>query len=90
MTREDIIRMAREAGKYDGTTPLERSIVIYAAKSSLFLENFAKLVAESEREACAKLCENVGIEWEDQPEFAQVELATMLDCAVAIRARGNP
>ncbi len=43
----------------------------------------------AEREACAKLCESMAIEWEDQPEFAQVELATMMDCALAIRSRGD-
>lgn len=57
MTRDEIIRMAKEAGQADGTTPLERSIVIYAAKSSLFLEKFAALVAAAEREACAKVAD---------------------------------
>jgi hypothetical protein len=42
-----------------------------------------------EREACAKLCENMSLEWEDQPTIARVELATMMDCALAIRARGE-
>jgi hypothetical protein len=43
----------------------------------------------AEREACAKVCENMAIEWEDQPQFAQIEIATMMDCALAIRARGD-
>ncbi len=59
MTKNEIIRMAKEAGQADGTTPLERSIVIYAAKSSLFLEKFAALIAAAEREACAALCSTV-------------------------------
>lgn len=42
----------------------------------------------SEREACAKVCENMTLEWEDQPSIAQAELATMMDCALAIRSRG--
>ena len=48
MNREDIIRMAREAGFRVNTTEslLEE------------LERFAALVASAEREACAKLCED--------------------------------
>ena len=51
MTREDIIRMAREAGFRVNTTEslLEE------------LERFAALVASAEREACAKLC----ADWSD-------------------------
>ena len=51
MTREDIIRMAREA-KIDqlwGDDPL--------ADWSVELTIFAALVAAAEREACAKVCE---------------------------------
>ena len=78
MTRDDIIRMAKEAGKADGTTPLERSIVLYAAKSSLFLEKYAALVAAAEREACAKVCEEAHWSLDDRNEYA-----------AAIRARGQ-
>ena len=50
MTKDDIIRMAREAGfnwpEIHTTTIEER------------LERFATLVASAEREACAKLCED--------------------------------
>ena len=49
MNREDIIRMAQEAG---WTGPEEN--VTYVA----MLERFANLVAAVEREACAKLCED--------------------------------
>ena len=42
---------------------------------------------KAEREECAKLCESLPIEWEDQPNIAQAELATMMDCALAIRER---
>jgi hypothetical protein len=49
MTRDDIIRMAREAG----IGWLERAEGI-----SEFLERFANLVAAAaEREACAEVCE---------------------------------
>ena len=42
MTRDDIIRMAREAGLSDGVAETVA---------------FANLVAAAEREACAKVCE---------------------------------
>jgi hypothetical protein len=51
MNRDDIIRMAREAG----IGWLERAEGI-----SEFLERFANLVAAAEREACAKVCEAEG------------------------------
>ena len=53
MNREDIIRMAREAGCAlweDGSV-------------SPALERFAALVAAAEREACAKLCYE--LPWKD-------------------------
>ncbi len=45
MNREDIIRMAREAGLLGKPTYING------------LETFAALVASAEREACAKVCE---------------------------------
>ena len=51
------------------------------------IERFAKLVAEHEREQCAKLVESITLEWPDQPEFAQVERTTIQDCAKIIRQR---
>ena len=49
MTREDIIRMAREAG-------LDPDLWNYTDA----FERFAILVAAAEREACAKVCEAAG------------------------------
>ena len=46
MTRDDIIRMAREAG------------ASFETAESMF--RFAALVAAAEREACAGLCESLG------------------------------
>jgi hypothetical protein len=81
MNREDIIRMAREAkGDFDD------GVWLFMPDE---LERFAALVAAEEREACAKVCESLSLEWEDQPNIAQAELATMMDCALAIRARGQ-
>ena len=44
MTREDIVRMAKEAGMESFDICVE-------------LDDFAALVASAEREACAKVCE---------------------------------
>lgn len=51
MTRDDIIRMAKECGNWSGQA---------VEMNDVGLERFAKLVAAAEREACAKLCDEVG------------------------------
>ncbi len=71
MTRDDINRMAWKAGK--GQHTWEGT-----------LEDFARLVAAAEREACAKLCEQVFDEAETPAERSAAEA-----CAYAIRARGG-
>ena len=76
MTRDDIIRMAREAGYGESMSDLHAPA----------LERFAALIAAAEREACAKVCEAEAEKWEgdDGPICAEARL-----CAVAIRARGD-
>jgi virulence-associated protein VapD len=74
MTRDDIIRMAREAG--------------FAIQGDMYgedneiarVERFAKLVEAAEREACAKMCEAI----EDDEFYWGRQYAD------AIRARGAP
>jgi hypothetical protein len=56
MNRDDIIRMAREAGKV-------RPGVEYMPLE--VFERFAKLVAAAEREACAVACDKLGDEYAD-------------------------
>ena len=79
MTRDEIIRMAREAGAFPelSETP-EKDIV--------FLRRFAALVAEREREACAKVCEAMR---PSQQEFDQRFFTACTLNANAIRARGQ-
>ena len=65
MTIEGIIRMAKQAGFADEEIDTCQQILIH----------FAKLIAEQEREACAKVCDGF--------------LPLGNKCAYAIRARGQ-
>ena len=81
MNREDIIRMAREAGEAEGMVEFVFHPVI---------ERFAALVASAaqakEREACAKVCD--GLNFIDNGTPAGTR-ASNRHCAAAIRARGQ-
>jgi hypothetical protein len=78
--REDIIKMAKEAGIEFYPSPTND------VRFCLFknLERFAALVAAAEREACAKVCEE---RQEVFQKYYTKGLAAM--CAEAIRARGE-
>ena len=79
MNREDVIRMAREAGGIDLTTTNAGGVTAWLGTGTPeFLERFAALVAANEREACAKVCETEG-SVDDLP----------MHYAAAIRARGQ-
>ena len=73
MTKEDIIRMAREATKEAPREDWNSTAWVFGDET---LERFAALVASAEREACAKVCE-------------QGEFMTFGCVAEAIRARGQ-
>ena len=65
MTRDDIIRMAREAGfVVDEKSQQHQPNCIFHTWHMIdeALARFAALVAAAEREACAKLCEQAGID----------------------------
>jgi hypothetical protein len=85
MTQDEIIEMAEQAGvdEWWDSGNEQREVL------QEHLEAFAKLVAAkataSEREACAKVCE----ELPPVGESKQWERATLKDCAAAIRARGQ-
>ncbi len=75
MTRDDIIKMAKEAGiKQAIETP--HLLMVHE------LERFASLVAAHEREACAQVCDVLAI----HPEYAS-DITKV--AAQAIRARGE-
>jgi hypothetical protein len=117
MTRDDIIRMAKEAEAWslidhDGIAALERFAALVAAAEReevaqwmmqrgyatghgdttedllaeldwQIVENWTRAMVkgvETEREACAKVCDALGDEYAD---------ANPADCAAAIRARGQ-
>ena len=85
MTKEDIIRMAREAGlpvsdKFDG--------IGYVWCSDEYpidelLQRFANLVAAAEREACAKYLEGYATKFND------IRSAALEVVAEHLRARGQ-
>jgi hypothetical protein len=77
MTREDIIRVAREAGLHLYVNDLTEE------PYALIVERFANLVAAAERSACAQVCDEIA----NKP--SNVVLGVALDCAAAIRARGE-
>ena len=56
MTQDEIIELARQAGVRDDEHTFEFSQYKY-------LERFAKLVAEKEREACAKIADEWAVGW---------------------------
>ena len=78
MNREDIICMARKAGLCDANGEDADSVNIAG-----HLERFAALVAATEREECARVCEArfMGDMTREDMEARR--------CAAAIRARGN-
>ena len=96
MTREDIIRMAREAGLpiFDAVAvandPAEQAMADIVTKVwHDSAERFAALVAAAEREACAKVCDG-----KVEAEYAtgkvdHNEMAWAKSCAIDIRARGK-
>ena len=83
MTREDIIKMAREAGCKPFRSPEHWDDVQVFATPNV-LERFAALAVAAEREACAKVCEE---RQEVFQKYYTKGLAAM--CAETIRARGN-
>ena len=96
MNREDIIRMAREAGFPEAilelsSTALERFAALVASAERERLTDAAMKAAEKavdvaialEREACAKVCEDMN----SMSDY--YALRVELICANAIRAKGQ-
>lgn len=97
MMREEIIRMAREAGfdfyetMHVWTTPTE-DVPYPEGVYTENLERFAALVAAAEREACAKVCDDIRYDGYVPPEDGAASYYyndASIECAAAIRARGE-
>jgi hypothetical protein len=78
MTREGIIRLAREAGFSDHSSPEMWGVMVASHEE---IERFAKLVAKAEREACALMAQAFGRNGYD--------FTGDLELHEAIRARGQ-
>jgi len=87
MTKDDVTRMAREAGFRDAD---EKGIWITDGFWDDELGRFAALVAAAEREACAKLCAS-GIDTEHPTVKGHImkNFGVSSHLAAAIRARGQ-
>lgn len=81
MNREDILRMARDAGVYSGANEM-----VFAASLERFFNAAYAAGAEAEREACESICAGFAM------NAALNELEgydAYRDCEEAIRARGQ-
>lgn len=80
MIKDDIIRMAVEAGFLTNELGSYLISPYTFEDQDLFdeFERFANIVAAAEREACAKVCEEAHWSFDDRNEYA-----------TAIRARGQ-
>ena len=96
MTREDIIKMAWQAGHAIRNIDGEDEVMDgdnYHIQTEL-IECFAHFVAAAEREECAKVCEEVESRADDlwnrhaYPEDQGMSMGAS-QCAAAIRARGE-
>jgi predicted ATPase len=81
MTRDDIIRMAREAGMAPAEIVTDKP-VIYPVPEAI--ERFAALVAAAEREECAKLVDEEMADY----RYGTPPNIALNNAAAAIRARG--
>jgi hypothetical protein len=77
MTREDIIRMAQEAGLHLATDAHWMPII-----GREHAEKFAALVAAAERKLCAQVCDEIADDYDGSPAGTGAD-----NCATAIRGR---
>jgi hypothetical protein len=103
MTKDDVIRMAREAGVFTEdlhcvTVTIEIAerfaALVSEAKERELLANIRHHIvqaeergAAAEREACAKVC--ASMDWNGRSDEAIFKGEAADECAAAIRARSN-
>ena len=76
MTQDELIEMAKQSGAFIVN-------IGYWAFGEEDIERFAKLVAQHEREACAKVCDHMAVRYED------MRGAALESAAESIRLRGQ-
>jgi isopropylmalate/homocitrate/citramalate synthase len=76
MTRDEIIDMANRAHAY-----IDRHFLVASSTGIASFEHFARLVAEREREACAKVC--------DDMTANEAQRVALMEASRRIRARGQ-
>lgn len=95
MTREDVVRMAREAGGIDLTTSNAGGVTVWLGTATPeFLERFAKLAAEwgaqQERDRATKICEYAMQMYKDNqnlsPDQSKVGFFSAEFCAAHIKS----
>ena len=96
MTKDEILGMAKEAGIKACIGKTDKDGKYHPFVNALgkdvpieWLERFAALVAEKEREECAKVCEELVPDMSRTANDASVWDVATFDCAAAIRAEGQ-
>ena len=92
MNREEITRMAREAGFVIDEASRQHQPKCIGFTHYLIddeLSRFAALVAAAEREACAKVCDRLAALIPLNGSHHALQIEAITDCAAAIRARSN-
>ena len=100
MTRDDIIHMAKKAELHCHMNLTEHSLAIedlehfaalvrdnYNNKHSQLWQVCVEEVVEAEREACAKVCDEIVARYRHADDAAEMVAANW--CADGVRARGN-
>lgn len=83
LTRDDVIRLAREAGFEVGRDAGGEYVAPQHSDSVGTLVRFAALVAAAEREECASICDAHTV------DDVLVGVSIAQSCAAIIRARGE-
>ncbi len=86
MTRDEIIKLAREAG--GGLSCIAEPLEHPWKFSQAEIERFSALVAAAEREMCAKVCDEKADQIIDTNRMVSAYVFAG-ECAAAIRARGE-
>ena len=87
MDEQTIIRLAQEAGIYYRDIEDEFCEADKDGVPMEMMAKFATLAVAAEREACAKVCEEGPLPKDPTPF---IHIPTLMRCAAAIRARGEP